>query len=239
MLPNAFLAMVCAINTGLNPACPLTQAGITSSTSVLSSDATQHTTTLFGSLALDDDRQITLSLPFFDHRDVAGTGNAYGTGDFKASYARVLPERKRLAHVFGLSVSAPTGSVNFSTGRTQLAPEYAASYALGGRIALVAIARYDFSAGGTTLPYAPRINRFSLTPRAIVDVTKSGLFIAGDIHGENVTGDERFQEYAADGTLGLVRRRFALSFTYREPIAYYTWHHVFNHEIEFGLSLRR
>jgi hypothetical protein len=120
-----------------------------------------------------------------------------------------------------------------------LTPAYAASYALGGSISLVAIASYQFSVGGTNLPYAPRVQRFTFIPRAIIDLSRHGLYAAADIDAENVTGDERFQEYAADGTLGFAARRYAFSVTYREPIAFYTWHNVFQHELLWQLSWRR
>jgi hypothetical protein len=242
MLPSLILAAVftqnCALNTGLDPACPVTSVNVTQSTTVRSSTATQRADVLSGSISFHDDQQVDLALPLYEHLDIVGTGNAYGAGDAAAGYSRVFVRRKRIAHVLGLDASFATGAPTFTNGRTQLAPYYAASYALGGRISLVAIASYRFGIGGTTLPYGLRVQRFTLVPRAIVDLTRSGLYLAADIDGENVTGDERFQEYVADGTLGFAARRYAFSLTYREPIATYTWHDVFRHALLWRLSFR-
>lgn len=228
----------CAINTGLDPACPLTAAGASETTTVRTGTATAHADTAFGSLALGGDEQLDLSLPFYDHLGIAGVGNAYGMGDVGAGFSRVVARRKRIAQVIGLFATFPSGAIDFSTGRTELAPSYAASYALGGRISLVAIASYRFPVGGTNLPYAPRVQRFDFVPRVIADLSKRGLFAAAGIDGANVTGDERFQEYSADGVIGVATPRYALSLTYREPIAFYTWHHVYEHALTWSLSWR-
>jgi hypothetical protein len=242
MLPSLILAVAftqnCAINTGLDPACPVTSVNATQSTTVLSSTATQHADTLSGSIALQDDEQIDLALPLYESLGVAGSGDAYGTGDVGAGFSRVVVRRKRIAHVLGLDAAFATGAPTFTNGRTQLAPFYAASYALGGRVSLVAVASYRFDAGGTTLPYGLPVQRFSFVPRAIVDLSKRGWYLAADIDGQSVSGDERFQEYSADGTVGIAARRFAVSLTYREPIATYTWHQLYRHELLWRLSLR-
>ena len=228
----------CALNTGLDPACPLTAIGVSQSTQVLDANATQHGDTLFGSLDLHGDAQVNLALPIYQHLAIAGVGDAYGVGDLYAGFSRVIVRRKRIAHVLGLAATFPTGAANFSAERAQVVPEYALSYALGSRISLVGIASYALPAGGTKLPYAPRVQRFRFVPRAIVELSKAGLYAAADIDGRNVTGDQRYQEYAADGTLGLVGHRYALSFTYRAAIATFTWHNIFEHDVIGTFSIR-
>lgn len=241
MLPSLLLAAVvlqnCAVNTGLDPACPLTSVTASQTTTVLTSSASEHTSTLAATLAHGDE-QFDLSLPLFDHLNLAGVGNAYGAGDLHLGYDRIVLRRKRVAHVLGLGVEVPTGAPTFTNGSTALTPYYAASYALGGRISLVALASYRFDAGGTRLPFAPRTQVFSLVPRAIVDLSKRGWYLAADIDGANVTGEERYQSYAADGVIGIAARHYAFSVTYREPIATYTWHRIFQHALRFDLSFR-
>lgn len=243
MLPSLVLAALvslqnCAINTGLDPACPLTSAGVTQSSDVRTSTATQHTDTLFATYDVHADQQIDVSMPFYDRLGIAGVGDAYGLGDLSAGYSWVAIRRKRIAHVVGLSASFATGAPTFSAGRTQLEPMYAASYALGKRISLVGILRYAFPLGGTTLPYAPREQRVSFVPRAIVDLTRSGLYLAADVDGQSITGGERYQAYAADGVLGIATARYAFSVNYQEPIAFYTYHQVFHHALLWKFSWR-
>lgn len=243
MLPSLVLAAAlslqnCAINTGLDPACPVTSVGVSQSTDVRTDTATEHGDSLLGTYALHGEQQIDLSVPFYRHLGISGVGDAYGFGDLHAGYSWVAIRRKRIAHVVGLSTSFATGAPTFSAGRTQLEPMYAASYALGNRISLVGIVRYAFPAGGTTLPYAPRVQRFSFVPRAIVDLTRSGLYLAADIDGQNVTGQEHYQAYTADGVVGIATARYAFSVTYQEPIASYTYHQVFHRALLWKLSWR-
>lgn len=222
---------ICTINTGLDPACPLTAAGISASTIVLNGSATRHENNVFGSFTWHGNQQLTLSLPIHDHLGIAGVGNAYGLGDAVIQYTKAFGKAGRLTKVAGASVSFATGAAAFSAGRTQLAPMYALSYALGDRIVLLAIAEYRFDVGGTKLQFAPRTQALTVTPRAIVDLSKSGLYFAADISGASVTGDERYQAYQSDGTIGLARRHYGIALTYSVPIAYFTRQNLFYHTL--------
>jgi hypothetical protein len=233
----SLLYAYCAVNSGLNPACPLTQAGVEVSNTTLNEGASSRSDTLFGSLAIGGDQQWSASLPVYERLSVSGEGDAYGMGDFDFGYARVFVY-KRFAQTVGLSAELATGATAFSNGRTQLTPSYAASYAVGDRISLVAIAQYTFGAGGTKQPFAPQTRSFTVVPRAIVDLSKRGLYMAAELQGWNVTGDERYQAYAADATLGIARPHYNFAVTYGVPIARYTYDHVFYHTLGVQLSWR-
>ncbi len=229
----------CAINTGLDPACPLTAASIDSGSTLLSDTASQHTDTLALSLAWRGDRQISVSLPFYQHLSIAGVGDAFGTGDMGIGYSFAFGGEKRLTQAAGISAVLATGSNQFySTGRSELIPMYALSYALGDRVTLLAMGTYAFDAGGEKVSLAPATRAFTLTPRAIVDLTRSGLYAAADAQISAVRGDERYESYQADATLGYVRRHIGLAVTYREPVDPFTRAHVFRHAIDAQLSWR-
>ena len=237
---HAPAATNCTINTGLDPACPLTAAGVQTGTAVFDSAATQRDDDLFASLALRADAQISVALPLYQHLGVAGAGEAYGSGNLALGYTRAFGGKKRLTQFAGLDVDAAIGSTSFpAAARSQLAPLYGVSYAIGRHISLVTTAQYTFDVGGTRIPFAPMTQQLSVVPRAIVDLSKSGLYTAFGIAGSSVTGQERYQAYQSDAVLGIARPRFALSATYSIPIAYYTYHHVFNHAFGFQFSLKR
>jgi len=223
---SAFAAN-CSIGSGLDPACPLTQAGTTYSSTSLNATAQQANATAFASLAWHTNQQFSFSFPAYDSLRIAGVGNAYGTGDMSLGYERVVAAHKRLSQVVGLTISLPTGATAFSAGSTALAPSYALSYALGSHIELVTLAQYTFDAGGTKLPFAPRTQAFTLIPRAIVRLAPFGFYGALDIAGSNITGDERYQAYRANATLGIARRHTAFSVAYGLPIARFTRENVF------------
>jgi hypothetical protein len=228
----------CQINTGLDPACPLTSAGIDLSTSTLSGTATLHDDTIFGSMAWRGNQQLSIALPLFEHLSIAGVGDAYGTGDIGLQYTYAFGSGKRLTQVAGLAATFPTGAAAFSNGSVQLAPSYALSYAVGNTISLVAIAQYAFPAGGTWLPFAPRTQEFTVIPRAIVDWSRSGIYTAFEAQGSNVTGDLRYQSYFAEATAGIARPHYNLSFTYAVPTTTFTRENVFQRRFSVQLSWR-
>lgn len=106
----------CSINTGLDPACPLTAVGVDNSTSVLTETATQHDTTFFASWDLAGDRQVSVTFPVYEHLGIAGVGDDFGTGDVGVGYMQAFGGTKRLTQVAGLSASFATGATNFSVG---------------------------------------------------------------------------------------------------------------------------
>jgi len=226
----------CAINTGLDPACPLTAVGIDDSTSVLTQTATQHEISIFGSWDLHGNQQLSVALPLYEHLGITGVGDDFGTGDIAFGYTRTFGGKKRLTQVAGLSASFATGAVDFSAGSTQLTPLYALSYALGDRISLITIGQYTFGAGGTKLPFAPRAQTLTVIPRAVIDLSPSGLYTAVELQGSNVTGEERYQSYQSGMTLGVVHRHFNLAATYNVPIARFTRENVFYHDFGARLS---
>jgi|GEM_PF-6587543 len=229
----------CGINTGLDPACPLTAAGVGLSNSALTDTATLRVDTIFGSIEWRGNEQLDISLPLYEHLGIADVGSAFGTGDMSIGFTRVFAGSKRLAQVAGLSATLPSGAPAFSTGRTQLSTLYALSYALGDRISLVTIGDYSFDAGGTKLPFSPRTQTLSFTPRAVIDLSKVGIYSAIDMQGSNVTGDERYQTYQADATIGLAREHYNVSITYAVPIARFTRENVFYHTIGAQFSWQR
>jgi len=234
------LSAACTINTGLDPACPVTAAGITGTQAALNESSTTRSDAIFASLALHGTQQLSFSLPLYEHLHIDGAGDAYGTGDAALGYTLAFDGRKRLTQFAGLFASFPTGANTFTAGRTQLAPEYGASYALGERISLVAFGSYQFGAGGTKLPYAPLTQTLTLTPRAIVDLSRRfGLYTAIDAQYGSVTGDERYQTYQADAFLGIARAHYNLAFTYRVPISAFTRENLLFHAFGAQLSWQR
>lgn len=229
----------CSINTGLDPACPETAVGIADSTTVLTETATLHETEIFGSWEFRGDRELTISEPVFEHLGITGVGDAFGTGDVAIGYLQAFGGKKRLTQVAGLSASFATGSTEFSAGSTELTPTYALSYALGNRISLVTIGQYTFSAGGTKLPFAPRTQQLTVIPRAIIDLSRTGLYAALELQGSNVTGEERYQAYQAGMALGIVRGHLNLAAIYGVPIARFTRDNVFYHEFGIRVSWQR
>jgi hypothetical protein len=227
----------CQVNTGLDPACPQTAIGAGDSSQTLDAAANGHTDTIFGSFARHD-RQIDVTIPIHRQLGIAGAGAAYGLGDSTIGYSQVLWRDARLSQTAGISAILSTGAQAFSAGRNAVAPAYALSYAVGDRIRLVAIGAYRFDVGGTKLPFAPRTQALHVIPRAIFDVTKSGAYAAFDVQGASITGQERYQSYLSDATIGAVHGHENVSFTYTVPIARYTREHVLYHSIGLKLSWR-
>jgi hypothetical protein len=203
---------------------------------VLTETATLHETEIFGSWEFRGDRELTISEPVYEHLGIAGVGDDFGTGDVAIGYLQAFGGKKQLTQVAGLSASFATSSTAFSAGSTQLAPTYALSYALGDRISLVAIGQYTFNAGGTKLPFAPRAQQLTVIPRAIIDLSRTGLYTAIELQGSNVTGDERYQAYQSELTLGIVHRHLNLAAAYDVPIARFTRENVFYHQLSVRLS---
>lgn len=226
----------CTINTGLDPACPLTAAGVDLSTQTVSANASEHTATLFGSWTWHDGAQLTLTAPVYMHLGIANVGDAYGTGDLELGFTQAFGGKKRLTQVAGLSSTLATGATAFSNGATQLAPLYGLSYALGGRVSLVATGQYWFDVGGTKLPFAPRTQTLAIVPRAIVDLSRSGLYAAANLQGDDVTGNLRYQAYQAGATLGFARRHANLAVDVGYPITTYTREHIFYRSIGLQAS---
>ena len=229
----------CPINTGLDPACPLTAVGISDSTTALTQTATQHETILFGSWEMNGDRELRVTMPVYEHLGIAGVGDAFGTGDAAVGYTQAFGGTKRLTQVAGLSVSFATGATNFSAGSTQLTPLYALSYALGDRISLITIGQYSFCAGGTKLPFAPRTQDLVIIPRAVIDLSRSGLYTALELRGSDITGEERYQAYQSGISLGIVHRHLNLAATYGVPIDRFTREDEFYHEFGVRISWQR
>lgn len=229
---------VCTINTGLDPACPLTALGVQSSAQIPNATADIRSDTIFYSFAWHANRQIRIWLPLYSHLNILHEGDAFGTRDLGMSYAQILRVHGRLTQVGGASATFPTGADAFSNGRTQLAPTYSLSYALGNRIALVAIGKYRFGIGGTKLPFAPRTQESTVIPRVIVNWPRTGLYGALDLQASNVTGDERYQALRSDAILGIVRGHYALSLTYGIPATSYTYAHVFERTLRVDFSVR-
>ncbi len=235
--PRAPVSM-CALNTGLNPACPLTAAGLSSRFTELSPTAVQHRWSLFAQRALRGRTQLYIELPVQERRAIATIGTVQGFGDTVLGVNHVLSVRsERLMQTIGGTISLPTGADGFSAGRSALDPAYALSFAPLSRVQVVLGADYSFGIGGTNLPFAPRVQRFRLASRAIVDVGRD-WFISGSASQARVTGDYRYTTYAAGATLGFIGRHTALSISYQVPLGTYSRNLTFDHSIELEFAVR-
>jgi len=226
----------CAENTGLNPACPLTAAGLIISDSELTDTAAEHDDTLVAQDAWGQRNQLGLQLPLHEHLAIAGVGDADGTGDADFSYNRVLTRSDEpFAQVVGAALIVPSGAVGFTSGYTEIAPLYTVSYAPLRWLQLLGEAQYTLGIGGTRIPSVPRAQTLRLSPRAIVDLWPHGAYasVAADV--ERVTGGYRYDAYDAGAVVGVVRHRYNLSASYRVPLDDFSRAHVFEHV--FGLQL--
>ena len=229
----------CAPGTGLDPTCPQTQVTAAQSITSLTPTATMHTDTVSGAFAWDGDRQISLTLPLYQHLRITGIGDAYGMGDIGISYVRVFTGKGRLAQAAGVSAVGATGSDSLSsTGHNALGALYALSYSVGNRITLLGIASYAFDTGVSKIRFAPDIQTLTLTPRAIVNLTRAGAYAAFDAPISQVTGGERYDAYTVNGYLGFARGRYDAYVTYGVPLDSYTRAHVFTRSTGFVLSFR-
>lgn len=229
---------MCAVNTGLNPACPLTTIGISSSFDVLSETTVQHTWSLFVQHALRGRNQLLFELPVRDKLAIANVGTAQGFGDAVLGLNHVLSARpERIMQAVGGTISIPIGADAFSTGRSLLDPFYAISYASLKRVQLVFSTDYAFGVGGTKLPFAPRVQTLRFVPRAIVDVGRR-MYVAASASQTSVTGTYRYTSYSATAVAGILDRHLALSISYAIPLGTYSRNVSFYHVVEVDLSVR-
>ena len=226
----------CALETGLDPTCVITSNAVNLSTSQLNDAARSQTFGLTATRAWNDNQEVEIRVPVSNDLHVASIGNAYGAGDLGLGYSRIAGTFKHLAAATGIAATVPTGAAAFSSGRTLLSPWSALSYRLGGRASLVMIGSYGFDVGGTKLPYAPRTQTLTLVPRAIVNLTRSGIFTALDLRYRSMTGEERYQAYSADMALGVLRGRYRLSLNYAVPINTFTRQNIVYHTLQVELA---
>lgn len=235
---NGAPARMCAVNTGLNPACPLTASGVSLHSTTLNTTATQHGVNLIVQRTLRSETQIFLSLPVQNSLTITGVGTADGIGDAMLGLWHVFStHRGRLMHTVGGNASLPTGANAFTTGRTTLDPFYAISYAPLRYVQFVFTTDYAFGIGGTRLPFARRVQTLQFSPRAIIDLGHR-FFISGSATQARVSGDYRYTSYVASSTVGFIGPHASFSLSYNMPLGLYSRNITFDHALTVDLSLR-
>lgn len=216
----------------------VTSAAVESAKTVLDAGASTQADTATASLAWKGDREVFAAVPIYERIDVQNAGSASGTGDAVLGYAQVV-RMGRLYETWGLRTSLPTGALQFSNARATLAPSFALSYRAGRYLTLIVPVSYRFDAGGTKRPFMPVVQELAASPRFVVTLPRYRTYASLGLETGDVTGEERYQSYAADATLGFVTGRFNVSATYALPISQFTHDHVFYQRVGFQLRWLR
>lgn len=232
--------LACTINTGLDPACPLTGAGLTGAQQTITPAATLAGTTIFAQRAWNGRNQFRVDFPVREHLSINGVGSASGRGDLSAAFTtRLQPELARFDETLGAALTLPTGSDAFSAGRAYLDPSYSLTYHAARGISLIGLVDYAFPVGGTRLPYAPNLQTLNVRGRALA-VAHNGIYGALEAGFAGVHGDERYTAYDGRVIVGAVfAHRYNASVWYDQPFSQFTKDHVFEHGLGFSLSLQR
>lgn len=229
---------MCAVNSGLNPACPLTATGVSLRSTTLNATATQTNLNFSLERALHGRTQVLILLPAYNALTITHVGSAHGVGDLSIGLSHVfLAHHGYLMNTIGGMISAPTGANAFSAGRVTLDPFYALSYAPLRNVQLVFTLDYAFGVGGTRLPFAPRVQILQFAPRAIIDLGQQ-FFISGSATQARVSGDYRYTSYVANATAGFVGHHASLSLSYSAPLGLYSRNITFYHAVTLNLTMR-
>ncbi len=240
-LPGAAAAISnCAINTGLDPSCPLTSSGISTSDTALSDKATEHAVTVFSQTEWRGRNQLRLSLPIHQRFQIENTGSANGTGDLALQFDHVLTARTEpFMQVIGATLTVPSGSAAFSAGRVQVTPSYTLSYAARRGVQLMVTGDYTVDAGGARYAYAPSTQTLRVSPTALLE-HRGGLYAAFNAEAYHVTGDYRYSAYDGSARIGKIfDGRYNVYAGYELPFGPFTRDHVLHHALIFGFSLQR
>ncbi len=230
----------CATNTGLDPSCMRSAAGIASSTTALTASASESTLAVSLSRALDARSEFDIQLPVHDRLSIDAFGAANGTGDLGLSYRRRLSAEPRLWNqTLGVAFTLPTGAPTFTTGRATIAPAYTLSYYPRPSIALIGIAQYAVPAGGTREPFAPLTQTLNVRGRAL-GITRRSVYAAIEAGVSRTTGSERYTAYDGRATLGaIIARHYNAGIWYEQPFSQFTKDDVFQHGWGASLTLQR